>query len=181
MLYEVGLALQTFTERYVDGWQQQYGHFPASETLFGIPSPCICGQQEERVLWSPQPFTLEKNLHAVERALDICIHEDVSHFYTTQFAGDMLAETEGYRIELIQVWNEADFIRLQENLIGHLVMKRRLKEAPTLFIATTSFGDEIISINNITAEVMLEQPGTAKSHIIASNVAIFLESLQPVT
>ncbi|WP_369678473.1 SecY-interacting protein Syd [Sodalis-like endosymbiont of Proechinophthirus fluctus] len=34
----------------------------------------------------------------------------------------MVAAFEGKPIELVQVWGESDFVRVQKNLIGHLLM-----------------------------------------------------------
>lgn len=37
----ISTALRSFTQRYIDLWQQQTGHLPASKELYGVPSPCI--------------------------------------------------------------------------------------------------------------------------------------------
>ncbi len=131
-------ALHEFTTRYCDAWQQRTGHAPASQALAGVPSPCIVATQPDEVWWQPQPFTLPATLEAVERALDIQLQEEITAFYTSQFAGDMAARFEQWEFfTLLQVWSEEDFLRLQENPIRHLVMKRRLKQTPTIFIAAT--------------------------------------------
>lgn len=174
-------ALREFTARYVQLWQQQSGHLPASADLLGVPSPCIVSTLEDRVLWQPQPFTLPATLEAVERALDIQLQPEISAFYTSQFAGNMTASFEQQPITLLQVWSESDFTRLQENLIGHLVMKRRLKQSPTLFIATTESEQDVIAVCNLTGEVILEQPGSKTRQVLAADVQIFLNALQPVT
>ena len=70
---------------------------------------------------------------------------------------------------------------MQENLIGHLVMKRRLKETPTLFIATTESDTEIVSVCNLSGEVVIEQPGVKKREVLSSGIETFLISLQPVS
>ncbi|WP_240153684.1 SecY-interacting protein Syd [Erwinia amylovora] len=141
MIDETTGALRDFSQHYCDIWQQQSGHAPASKELYGIPSTCVIASHEEEVWWLPQPFTLEPNLDAVERALDI---------------------------------------RLQENLIGHLLMKRRLKQSPTLFIATTDSELEVISVCNMSGEVILEHLGTKKRQVIAPSIRNFLISLQPL-
>lgn len=173
-------ALHKFTTRYCDAWQQRTGHAPASQALAGVPSPCIVATQPDEVWWQPQPFTLPASLEAVERALDIQLREEITAFYTTQFAGDMVARFEQREFTLLQVWSEEDFLRLQENLIGHLVMKRRLKQTPTLFIAATESEQEIISLCNLTGEIILEQPGTKNRHVLSENLENFLTNLQPV-
>ncbi|MDU2728726.1 MAG: SecY-interacting protein [Mixta calida] len=180
MMQQTVDALREFTARYCDAWQQRTGHAPASQALYGVPSPCIIATQADEVWWQPQPFTLPATLEAVERALEITLQEDIAVFYTTQFAGDMTARCAHLELSLLQVWSEEDFLRLQENLIGHLIMKRRLKQTPTLFIAATESEQEIVSICNLTGEVILEQPGTKKREILAENAQIFLKNLQVV-
>jgi hypothetical protein len=54
-----------------------------------------------------------------------------------------------------------DFRRVQENLIGHLVVQK-LKLSPTLFIATLESELEVISVCNLSGEVIKETLGTAK-------------------
>jgi len=174
-------ALREFTARYCDAWQQRTGHAPASQALYGVPSPCIVATQADEVWWQPQPFTLPATLEAVERALDLQLQQDVAAFYTAQFAGDMAARFEQRELSLLQVWSEEDFVRLQENLIGHLIMKRRLKQTPTLFIAATESEQEIVSLCNLSGEIILEQPGSKKREVLAQNIQIFLTNLQPVT
>ncbi|PMC12723.1 SecY-interacting protein, partial [Klebsiella aerogenes] len=39
-------ALQSFTQRYCDAWQQRYASLPRSEDLYGIPSPCISASED---------------------------------------------------------------------------------------------------------------------------------------
>lgn len=173
-------ALTDFTARYCALWQQERGHLPASEALYGVASPCITQTLEDSVYWQPQPFTLAKNLDAVERAIELRIQPAVTDFYTSQFAGDMNARLEGRDLTLVQVWSEEDFVRVQENLIGHLVMKRRLKQSPTLFIATTESELEVIAVCNLSGEVIIEQLGTKKREILAPSLADFLIRIQPV-
>mgnify|MGYP004710540081 FL=1 len=174
-------ALRDFTARYVQHWQQQSGHLPASADLLGVPSPCIVATLDDRVLWQPQPFTLPATFEAVERALDIQLQPEISAIYTSQFAGDMMATFEQQPITLLQVWSESDFTSLQENLIGHLVMKRRLKQSPTLFIATTESEQDVIALCNLTGEVILEQPGSKNRRTLAADIQTFLNGLQPVS
>lgn len=172
-------ALQTFTSDWCQLWQQRRGHGPCSAELYGIPSPCVLQTVGEEVFWQPQPFCPADDLSAVERALDIRIQPAVTAFYTTQFAGEMTALFAAQRLVLSQVWSPEDFVRTQENLIGHLLMKRRLKESPTLFIATTDAELDVVSVCNLSGEVILEQPGTKNRRILSESLEIFLNQLQP--
>ncbi|MGK3144221.1 SecY-interacting protein [Pantoea sp. C2G6] len=180
MMQQTAAALRDFTTRYCQQWQQQAGHAPASRDLYGVPSPCALEDRDERVVWQPQPFSLDPTLDAVSRAIDIQLQPAITAFYTTQFAGDMSARLGQNRLTLLQVWSEEDFLRLQENLIGHLLMQRCLKQSPTLFIATTDSEQEIISLSNLSGEVVLEQPGGKPREVLAENLETFLKLLQPV-
>lgn len=177
---EISLSLQKFTQRFCDKWQQQKGSWPLSEELYGIPSPCITHTDADSVCWQPQPFLPAADLSAVERALEISLHPDIHAFYTTQFSGDMPAISGSTKLTLLQAWSEDDFQRVQENLIGHLVTQKRLKLSPTLFLATTEDEMEVISLCNLTGEVLLEKIGTRKRNVLSSSLTAFLNTLDPL-
>lgn len=174
-------ALHRFTENYRSKWEQQTGLPPASTDLYGVPSPCIVRTGENWVYWEPQTFPIkDANLNKVATALDINLQEDIHDFYTTQLAGDMKATFREITLSLVQVWSEEDFIRLQENLIGHLVTQKRLKLSPTLFIATLDSEIEMISLCNLTGEIILEKFGSQERRVLSPNLASFIDELIPI-
>lgn len=179
MDHEVSDALRGFTQRYVDLWQQETGKAPASEGLLGLDSSCEVNRSDSEVFWLPQPFLPQSELANVERALDLQLRPEAHAFYTTQFAGDMQASYLNHTFTLVQVWSEEDFVRLQENLIGHLLTQKRLKLSPTIFLATTDSDLMLISLCNLTGEVALEEFGSKKRTILSSSLAEFLTILTP--
>ncbi|VTN11315.1 SecY interacting protein Syd [Raoultella terrigena] len=90
------------------------------------------------------------------------VQQPAHSYYTTQFAGDMQARFAGETMTLLQAWSPDDFQRMQENLIGHLVVQKRLKLSPTLFIATLDSELDVISVCNVSGEVLKETLGTRK-------------------
>ncbi|WP_114194510.1 SecY-interacting protein [Edaphovirga cremea] len=179
MTHDVSVALREFTDRYVALWQRETGFPPASEALYGVPSPCIERSTDDKVFWLPQPFVGSASLANVERALEISLREEIHRFYTSQFAGDMSASWNNQDVTLLQVWSEDDFIRLQENLIGHLVTQKRLKLGPTLFLATTESEMEMISLCNVSGQVIQEQFGTKRREKLTNSLSEFLFGLAP--
>ena len=59
--------------------------------------------------------------------------------------------SKGLRVELILPWNGDDLDLLKENLIGHLLMLRKLKRSPSLFIATTRNEMTLVSLDSRAA------------------------------
>lgn len=173
-------ALKGFTQRYCEAWQQRHGTQPRSEDLYGVPSPCVMATEGESVLWQPQPFSLEPTLAAVERALDIVVQQPLQTYYTSQYAGDMPALFGERQLTLLQVWGPDDFQRVQENLIGHLATQKRLKLSPTLFIGTLDSELDVVSVCNLTGEVILETLGTRNRTTLSASVASFLTHLEPL-
>ncbi|SQJ10180.1 SecY interacting protein Syd [Serratia rubidaea] len=180
MDHDVTHALREFTQRYMALWQQQRGHAPASRELYGVPSLCVVENRDDEVLWMPQPFTPAATLEKVETALELRLQPDIHTFYTQQYAGDMSAQFGEHRLSLLQVWSADDFIRLQENLIGHLVTQKRLKLSPTLFLATTESEMEMVSLCNISGNVVLEQFGSDRRTLLAATLGNFLDALRPL-
>lgn len=177
----VSEALTHFTQQYVAMWLEHTGLPPASTELYGIPSSCIVRTGKNWVYWEPQAFPeQDKNLNKVATALDIELQPSIHAFYTTQLAGDMKAKFHDQTLSLVQVWNEDDFIRLQENLIGHLVTQKRLKLSPTLFIATLESDLEMISLCNLTGEIILEKFGSRERKVLAPDLSQFIGKLSPM-
>lgn len=172
-------ALQAFTQRYMAAWQQVYDHLPASGALYGVASPCVVENDGERVFWTPQPVAEGATLDGVSRALTIALHSDAEPFFTTQYAGDMEARFADIDCLLLQSWSEDDFMRMQENLIGHLLTHKRLKLSPTLFLATTESEMALFSLSNVSGEVWLETFGTREHRVLAPSLSVFLQQLQP--
>ncbi|WP_420912740.1 SecY-interacting protein [Chimaeribacter californicus] len=173
-------ALSAFTQRYEARWQAETGFAPASEALLDVPSPCVLRSSDEAVYWQAQPLSQPGTLANVERALEIQLRDEIHAFYTSQYAGDMTATFDDQALTLLQVWSAEDFIRLQENLIGHLVTQKRLRLSPTLFIGTTDSEMLMVSLCNLTGNVVLEEFGTPRRTVLAPTLPAFLEQLQPV-
>ena len=167
---ETANALTTFTTRYCDAWHEKHGTWPQSAELYGVPSPCIISSQD----------TAGQNVNAVERAMEIVVQPAVHAFYVTQFAGDMPARLGDLTLTLLQTWSEDDLQRVQENLIGHLVTQKRLKLSPTLFIATLDSDLDVISVCNLSGEVIKETIGTRNRETLAPSLADFLTRLEPL-
>ncbi len=144
-----------------------------------MPSPCIVKRRDDKVLWLPQPFTLTETLEKLETALGLRLQPDAQCFYTQQYTGDIHAQFGVHGLSLLQVWSEDDFIRLQENLIGHLVAQKRLKLSLTLFLATTESEMTLVSFYNGSGNMVLEQIGNDKRLLLAATLENFLDALRP--
>ena len=83
------------------------------------------------------------------------------------------------KLQILQAWNAEDFDRLQQNIVGHILMKRRLRQPETVFIALTDEEDFILSVENQTGAVMLEQVGLQPKEQISVNLATFLTEIEP--
>ena len=177
---ETANALTTFTTRYCDAWHEKQGTWPQSADLYGVPSPCIISSLDDYVIWQPKPNNGEQNVNAVERAMDIVVQPAVHGFYATQFAGDMPGRFADMTLTLLQTWSEDDLQRVQENLIGHLVTQKRLKLSPTLFIATLDSELDVISVCNLSGEVIKETLGTRNRDVLAPSLEDFLTQIEPL-
>ncbi|WP_325891857.1 SecY-interacting protein [Grimontia sp. NTOU-MAR1] len=179
MNHSVSRALWSFSERFVDAWHQKHGSKPKSDAYLGLESPCVVQETVEVVIWQPVQREELADFSNVEEGIGISLHEDIKSFYAAQYCGDMAAKFDEHSLEIIQVWSEEDLPRLQENMLGHLLMQKRLKQNPTIFVAATDDELDVISICNVSGEVIKERIGTKERMVLAPNIEVFLEQLEP--
>lgn len=172
------VALSQWLAQYQQRYQQTLHECPR---YYSHGEPSLCRQQDESepVQWCHVARSESGSFDNVRQALGIELHSDIEAFYGSHWAGSLHFDAAWGVGELLQVWNEDDFIRLQQNLIGHLMMKRKLKQAPSWFIGVTETGDEMICVKDEDGSVWLEQPGKEPSTLLAPSISAFLQQIQP--
>ncbi len=145
------------------------------------PSPCVSEEAKngDWVAWEPvlQPDT--NSFANVEDALDIKLNPEFCSYFSRYYSESISAVAPEGKCELLFAWSREDFERLQQNLIGHLLMKQRLGQPLTLFFAVTDEEDVILSVDNQTGEVVVEQVGKLPSKILAASLSEFIDTLSP--
>ena len=89
----------------------------------------------------------------LETGLEIKIDAAFQDYFCTWWGDHLNARTERGELQLLLVWNDDDFQRLQENLIA-CVDEATLGQRDTLFFAQTE-DDDFLSVLNQTGEVVL--------------------------
>ncbi len=180
--------LQTFAEKYIANYQQTHNGLPSIEKDEEWPSPCEQGTKEEgttelpEVFWQPAAINENEQLsfENVESALELTLHKDIKSYFTSFYSESLDALCTEGGLSLLFAWNKNDFERLQENLIGHILMKRRLKQQETIFFAVTDEEDIIISMDNATGEIWVERVGCKPHKKLSDSLAQFISQLTPV-
>ncbi len=169
-----------FSQDYLQAYQQRFQHLPIIEQAEDWPSPCEQGQHQEVFsLWQPTKVMKALTFDNVESALEVELHPDIKQYFTTMYSDSLDASCLEGDLSLLFAWNEKDFARLQENIIGHILMKTKLKQKLTVFFAITDDEDHILSLDNATGAVWVEKVGCEPHKKIADTLAEFIEQLTP--
>lgn len=173
-------AIWLFSQNYLQAYQQKFQHLPITEQDKNWPSPCEQGvHQELYSLWQPIKITEALTFDNVESALEVTLHNDIKEYFTSIFCDSLDASCTEGDLSLLFAWNQDDFSRLQENIIGHILMKTKLKQKLTVFFAVTDNEDHIISLDNDSGEVWVEKVGCEPHKKLANNIAEFIAQLSP--
>ena len=168
-------------ERQKTVWQKQKQSLPVQCFDPDWISPCQVGEPlNGKIEWRAVKREAAVDLSNIEQALEIQLHPSIVDFFCTAYADCIPCLFADHPIDLIQVWNEQDFKQLQENMIAHFMMQKRLKKPASMFIASCSDEMQIISVLNETGQVQLETLGKGQEAILADNLADFLAMLKPV-
>ncbi|WP_028863829.1 SecY-interacting protein [Psychromonas aquimarina] len=162
-------------------WQEKKQSLPQQNFDPEWISPCQVGEvQGGKIEWSALKRSDAVDLSNIEQALEIKLHSSIVDLFCSAYSDCLPCMFQDHPIELIQVWNEDDFKLLQENMIAHFMMQKRLNKPASMFIASCSDEMQIVSILNETGQVQLETLGKGQEAVLAENVADFLTQLQPV-
>lgn len=167
--------------RYASLWQTKKQCFPLQALDNDWLSPCLFGDEiQEQKQWKPVCRTGNLDLSNIETALDITLHPTIHDFFCSVYSAGIPCLFNSHPIELIQVWNDDDFKLLQENMIAHFMMQKKLGKPASMFIASCSDEMQIISILNDSGEVQLETLGKGQELLLADNLVCFLQKLKPI-
>lgn len=173
--------LASFYDVYLAGYQSQLGQLPQyyapDESSESIVSK-VNADEPELVYWQPIKRNDFTDFNNINSALAIELHSDINDFYGHYWSAPALFHASFGQGELIGVWNQTDFDRLQENIIGHLMMKQKLKQPLTWFIGLLD-DDTMLTVNNSDGSVWTEIAGQEQGVKVAENLAEFLTLIEP--
>jgi SecY interacting protein Syd len=176
-------ALDCFIKNYLKSYQDTLSEFPRYYPL-GEDSICIQGtfnaDTDDTVFWQPIKRDNVADFSNVEHALNIQLHQDIHAFYGQYFSAPLPFTASFGDGELLQAWNQDDFENLQQNVIGHLIMKKKLKQPATWFIGVLDDDDEMLTVNNDDGSVWIEIPGEKQRTKLAESLTAFLEQISPM-
>ena len=165
----------------INEWRHAYnGELPYIEQDPQWPSLCeIKGSESDgQVRWQPVKREQIGDFSNIDQALELVLHQDIKSYYSLYWSAQLNVEHNKGPVTLLQIYNDDDFANLQKNIIGHVMMKRQLKQNITIFFALTDQDDQIISIKNDNGEVWLEYVGKEPHLKLADSIASFLGLLK---
>lgn len=180
MQSRIKTALSSFVEQYIKLYNGSGRQFSVECDDSWLSPCCTILDSSGTCEWTPTLQTENNSFEKLEQGMEMQIHQDFQDYFCTYWSDHLNARAARGDLQLLMVWNQDDFIRLQENLIAHLLMKRRLGQRDTLFFAQTEDENYILSVLNGTGEVVLEPVGQEPREVLAKDLAEFLSGLQPI-
>ena len=147
----------------------------------GQESECVVAEagSDGAVFWQSVVRQQPGEFANVETALEMTLSAEINPFFGSHFSAPLFFDSQWGQGELIQVWDQTDFEYLQQNIIGHLMMKRKLKQEPTWFIGILDDEDKMLTVNNSDGSVWIEIPGEIQSVKLSDSLNEFINELTP--
>lgn len=132
------------------------------------------------VIWQPVQQIQPLNFSDLAAALEMPFQHDFADYYSRWFAGDLAVDWQHHPLQLLQIHCGEDGERLLANCAGHILMKRRLKQPPTLFIGLAEESDDLLlTVDNETGAVGLEWVGQGQHEVLADSLEDFIQRVTP--
>ncbi len=177
---ELSKGVIQFSEKFLERYQQEFNHLPLVEKDEEWPSECLSGEFDEKFsTWRPILVKDKLTFSNVEQALNLTLHDSVKNYYSVLYSDNIPATCDEGYLQLLFAWSKDDFNRLQQNIIGHVLMKQKLKQPVTIFFAVTDDNDIMLSVNNENGEVWAERVGRVPHRKIADSLTEFISTLTP--
>lgn len=171
-------------DQLIECYQQQVSPL-VTEYVEDWQSP-IYGEviDQDSVHWRAVKQQPTLDFSALEEALEIEFHPSVKDFFGRWYAGDLSVvyhqAEEHHPVSLLQVQAAEDGERLLENITGHILMKRKLKQPETIFIGMAEEADDLLlTIDNDSGAVGLEWIGKQQHLQLTDGLAQFLQCCSP--
>ena len=168
--------LGQFFDRHASAWTQTHGHLPVTDR--SESGPASAGEHDLGQLWQPAARDAA-DFANLAQALELELHPALAEFYGHFYAGNPGFDAPFGAGELLQPWDEEDFEFLQENLIGHAMMKKKLKQPPTWFIGVMADSNLMLVLDNGDGSIWLELPGKEPETRVADSLEALFDSLSP--
>ncbi|SDI57409.1 SecY interacting protein Syd [Ferrimonas sediminum] len=170
-------ALEQFFDRFRHAWQSTHGQLPVTDR--DEAGPAAVSEHELGQHWQAVPQQPLGAFSNLEPALELPVHPDLQAFYGHFYGGNLQFDADFGCGELLQPWNQDDFAFLQENLVGHALMKKRLKQPATWFVGVMEQSDAMVVMDNADGSLWLEVPGQEPHQKLADNLSELLGQIAP--
>ncbi|WP_105190334.1 SecY-interacting protein [Pseudoalteromonas sp. T1lg48] len=176
----VSTQLQQALQTHIDKHQAQFNSNPMAYIDPESQSPAaISGtEQGDQIQWQTYVRDDKATLCDLAKALEVEFPAQLEQLFCSVYSGNLPAQIDGHGVELLLPWNEEDFVRLQQNITGHVLMKRRLKQQDTVFIGLTEQDDLLLTVRLNDGAVCLEYVGKEPHHVLAENISALLDAIE---
>jgi SecY interacting protein Syd len=176
------LELDRLLENYVEHYRTTFGTAPRQIHDPQWPSPCERGTADAHgfIEWLPVRRTTAPDFSGLESALECTLHPSLTAYFGRYYSDIVTGRTSEGGVSLVQMWNDADYDRFVDNMLGHAMAKQRANQPLTLFFATTDEDEYFLSVDNTSGKVMLESPGQGPIREVALDLATFVARVEPL-
>ncbi|WP_108945995.1 SecY-interacting protein [Shewanella halifaxensis] len=170
------LFLSKYQQAYMDKLGEQPRYYPQGQT-----SDCVIAEAgaDGAVFWQAVVRQQSGEFTNVESALELTLSAEINSFFGKHFSAPVFFDSPWGAGELIQVWNQTDFEYLQQNIIGHLMMKKKLKQEATWFFGILDEEDKMLTVNNNDGSVWIEVAGEVQTVKLSDSLDEFISQLTP--